>query len=209
MTDWIIGSDEVGYGAWAGPLLVVAVVVPADWKGPPGLTDSKALSVKKREAIAAGPLPPHTAIWVDPKDIDAKGVGKALAEAHQAAVAGARARLTEEARARVIIDGSLDFGIEGAEAIPKADAKFPAVSMASVIAKVQRDHMMMVYDAVYPGYGFASNMGYGTPTHQAGLEKLGPCLIHRRSYAPIARYVRETEPEPLFAWEVLGSDDPV
>jgi len=87
-----------------------------------------------------------------------------------------------------IVDGKIP--VEGAIALPKADLLIPAVSLASIIAKGTRDRIMTELSKVHPGYGFENHFGYGTPEHQAALEKLGPCSIHRRSYAPIARMSR-------------------
>ena len=185
---FVVASDEAGYGAWAGPLVVVSVCVPRDWVGPKGLTDSKKLTEARRETLFELLIADPGVQWVShftgPTEIDKLGVYRANIRAH-IAVHGSRT----EAGCLHVADGNLDLG-PNIVSQPKADALVPAVSAASIIAKVRRDREMVGYDRTYPGYDFAGSKGYGVPKHQAGLSLLGPCKIHRMSYAPVAAAVQ-------------------
>jgi ribonuclease HII len=191
MSDYIIGSDEVGWGALAGPLFVCAVAVPKGWKGPPGLDDSKELTARQRERIypALEGLP--LSLMQVPHDVfDAVGPKEALVSAHTAAIEAMLQRFPEAA---VVVDGDVSPRVERARCVRDADALFPAVSAASIVAKVNRDYVMKQFAVLYPGYGFETNAGYGgNKVHQRGLEKLGVCPIHRRSYAPIKKLLGGT-----------------
>ncbi len=205
--DYIVGSDEVGYGAWAGPLTVCAVLVSRDWPGASLVRDSKALTPARRESIFKKVTP--TVVWelinVDSEEIDKHGVYNVLLQAHQRAIQGAIAKheaLGCVGKTVAIVDGNLD--IPGAISLPKADALVPAVSAASILAKVTRDRHMTEMNTKYPGYSFAQHYGYGVPAHVEALQKLGVCPIHRRSYAPIAELIRDQAPEePREAWTLL------
>lgn len=208
----IVASDECGYGSLAGPLCIGVVCAPRDWVGPPGLTDSKALSwpdlVRLSDAIRRdGETIPgfHTAIFThEHYRIDEMGVGKLLPWAHENAIEW----MTKWCRERTgteplaIVDGNMN--IAGAVSLPKADLLVPACSAASIIGKVFRDKLMHDEALRYPGYGFESNVGYGDPAHYAGLTKLGPCEIHRKSYASYQQYKLPEEPQNM--WELFEED---
>jgi len=197
----IIGSDEVGYGAWAGPLVVCAVAVPTDWRGPDGLNDSKefksaAEKAKRLLLYAALQHLPMSIVGIESAVIDKFGVGEALIVAHEYALKQMLERFPD---AEVIVDGSRPIpGIPQARCIPKADATYPVVMAASIIAKVNRDLIMQEYHRQYPHYGFDTNVGYGQKRgkHADGLKTHGVCPIHRRSYQPIKN--------ALFAARQLG-----
>lgn len=182
----IVGVDEVGLGAWAGPLVVCAFAAPDEEWTVEGLNDSKKLSPKMRGIVDARireALPGHWAVlYVDAETIDRHGVGVALKTAMSTAVDSIISLLGVPNR--VIIDGE-DNGIPGAEFYAKADSKFPSVMAASVIAKVARDGLMTRYAQEYPGFGFENHVGYGTPEHFAAIHAQGICPLHRQSYAPI------------------------
>lgn len=187
MTGWVVGSDECGYGAWAGPLVVCAVAVPVGWVGPPELNDSKQLTPAQR-AVLYGELQDLTMFiaGVESADIDKYGVKASLVTAH----AHALLRVLEKyPDAEVIVDGIVRIPqVPQARCVPKADSIYPAVMAASIIAKVNRDFVMRQYHKEYPHYGFDSNVGYGggkNHAHTLGLAKHGVCPLHRRSYAPI------------------------
>lgn len=188
----VVGSDEVGFGAWAGPLVVAAVAVPRDWSDP-RVKDSKKLSERQREALYEEFFKPKgfpmSIVIVESQIIDEKGVWPCLVEAHYDATHGIGDRLVDEPL--IIVDGKIS--VKGTIALPKADNLVPAVALASIIAKVTRDRIMVKLDKQFPGYDFSSSKGYGVPKHQAGLEKLGPCPIHRRSYEPVARAAANLE----------------
>ncbi len=189
---YIIGTDEVGYGAWAGPLLVCAVAVPSSWKPPKGLTDSKALSPKARLALYKElQQVPFALMSAGSAEIDRVGVATALVQAHTAAI---QSMLTRYPDAEVIVDGALSLPeLPQAQIVPKADSLVPAVSAASVIAKVNRDFIMKQYHQHFPNYGFDRNVGYGTKAHEAGLARYGVCPLHRHSYRPIQKYAQEQQ----------------
>lgn len=201
--DWVVGSDEVGFGSWAGPLLVCAVALPRGFNEP-GIGDSKKLSESQRERVfdrftRSTPVRHHL-VWVQHTAIDQEGVWKALLRAHREALTTVLA-LVEGTALRVVDGfphGTEAIGVPHAIGLPKADMLVPAVSLASIIAKVTRDRHMRVLAGQYPGYGFESHRGYGTPEHQRALREKGPCEIHRKSYAPIKNAINEQEEDDLF-----------
>lgn len=192
----ILGIDEVGRGPWAGPLVVGAVVLPDDHTIE-GLNDSKKLTAAKRLVLnklildqAAG----WGLGWVDAAELDELGLSEGLKQATIRAVESIHAPYHE-----IIIDGTINFLKETAKGkyvttLPKADALVPAVSAASIIAKVARDHFMEEQSQKYPAYGFESHVGYGTAKHQAALQAHGITPLHRRSFAPIKKILVNSEP---------------
>lgn len=182
----VAGVDEAGRGPLAGPLSVAAVILdPA--RPIAGLNDSKKLSEAKREALY--PLIIERALaWcvilIEPEEIDRLNIFQATMAGMSRAVAGL-ALVADEAW----VDGNQlpkDLPCRG-RAIVGGDALEPAISAASILAKVTRDRLMVTMDAVHPGYGFAAHKGYPTPAHLAALARLGPCPQHRRSFAPVRR----------------------
>jgi ribonuclease HII len=195
MSDRIIGADEVGLGCIAGPLVVCAVCVPKNWEPPKGLRDSKKLSADQRMHVKAhlqgqaalGQI--HYQIAArSSQNIDQVGIRVALIAALREAITKLQDRYSVS-KEDTIMDGNMVLNF--ATSIVKADDSVPAVSAASVLAKVNRDVIMgSIYDVAHPGYGFAKHKGYGTKEHLAALEKLGPCPLHRKSFAPVARLIR-------------------
>lgn len=190
----IIGLDEVGRGCWAGPLVAGAAALPEEFSIPSDagwrLDDSKKLSARQRERTE---LELETAGvsyglgWVTAQELDGLGMTQAVTLAMNRAYQALPAIVRNEA-SDIIIDGSLNYlpGLSGSRAVIKADGSVPAVSVASIMAKVARDRYMQAADAEYPGYGFASHVGYGTAAHRAALATYGPCALHRRSFKPVA-----------------------
>ena len=181
---FIAGVDEAGRGPLAGPLAVAAVILdPA--RPIAGLNDSKQLSEAKREALY--PLIIERAlayciVLVEPEEIDSLNIFHATMTGMRRAIAG-----LAPAAQHALIDGNKlppDLPCP-ARAIIGGDALEPAISAASILAKVTRDRLMVQLDALHPGYGFALHKGYPTPGHLASLQRLGPCALHRRSYAPV------------------------
>lgn len=184
MTQIICGIDEVGRGPWAGPVMAAAVILPAtlpDFFS--GVTDSKKLTTAKREALYPQLLA-HCQI----------GIGQASVEEIDN-LNILQATFLAMTRAFEALPVRPDFAyVDGnrlpplpckAEAVIGGDAKVPAIAAASIVAKVTRDRLMAELCAANPGYGWATNAGYGTKTHQEGLAALGLTPHHRRSFAPI------------------------
>lgn len=176
----LAGADEAGRGALAGPIVAAAAVL-----GPErvcGLNDSKALPAAGREEMFAGVLRAAEAVSVVAFPawwIDRNGVGLANREALSRAVDALR-----PLAACGLADGNLRLGPE-IECLPKADARSAAVAAASIVAKVLRDGAMRALSSEHAGYGFDRHAGYGTPAHRLALAELGPCRVHRLSYAGV------------------------
>jgi len=184
MTILIAGVDEVGRGPWAGPVVTCAVILDVN-KPIDGLMDSKKLSEKKRLYLS-DIIKDRALAWslgrAEVEEIDQYNILQATMIAMQRAVAGLYLKPTE-----VLIDGNRcpDLPYKS-QAIIQGDSKVDVISAASIVAKVARDQEMILMDERYPGYGFAKHKGYGTKIHMDALAKLGPCEIHRRSFAPVA-----------------------
>lgn len=184
----VIGIDEVGRGAWAGPLLVVAARQTSEL--PAGLKDSKRLSKKHRENlkkdvelscdIGEG--------WVGSMEIDTLGLSKAMRLAVARALQAIQAGVDEE----IIMDGSVNYcdpRFTNVICIVRGDNLHPIVSAASIYAKVARDQVMAKYAEVLPRYGFDKHVGYGTAQHIAALNEYGVSELHRLSYKPVRSVV--------------------
>lgn len=200
----VIGSDEVGYGSWAGPLVVCATSGPPGWDDP-RVKDSKKMDEPSMElAFAKYTKAPDfhvVVITIDVETINRVGIYPCLIEAHKQALRGVY-DLLEDKRHILVVDGTLpvqDMGFdqlpghERAFCLPKGDRLIPECALASVIAKVTRDRIMRDLDQQYPGYRFASNAGYGQDDdcpHRKALEALGPCPAHRTAYEPVARVIQ-------------------
>lgn len=180
----MIGIDEVGRGAWAGPLLVVAARQNSNITTV--LNDSKKLSKKQREAIFEN-LQQFCNFgegWVSPREIDEFGLTAAMRLGVKRALDDLKAS-NEEA---IIMDGHINYcASEYLNVVceVKADANHPVVSAASIYAKVTRDNYMVELAMVSEGYGFDSNVGYGTAKHIDGIKKHGVTVHHRKSYKPV------------------------
>jgi ribonuclease HII len=181
----IAGVDEAGRGPLAGPVLAAAVILnPAHPIA--GLADSKQLSETRREQLAAE-IRVHALAWAlgraDVAEIDRINILQASLRAMQRAVANLRL-----APGQVLVDGKqCPSGlICPCQAIIKGDATVPAISAASILAKVARDAELRDLHERYPAYGFARHKGYPTAAHREALRRFGPCPEHRRSFAPVA-----------------------
>lgn len=181
----IVGIDEVGRGAWAGPLAVGAVLLGG--ASIDGLTDSKKLTKKQREALDYEIRQKAVGVgigWVSAPIIDQIGLTAALKLASRRAIAHIRHEYHE-----IIIDGTIKFIDDPRVTVmKKADLLVPSVSAASIVAKVARDNYMKHVDKVFPGYRFTGHVGYGTAAHREAIAKLGVSPLHRLSYMPLGSY---------------------
>lgn len=178
----VCGVDEAGRGPLAGPVVASAVILDPN-KFPKGLNDSKALSESRREYLLNEIL--HTAqvtIGIaEPEEIDRINVLAASMIAMQRAVAGLGNKPTA-----ALIDGNRAPKLSiPAQTIVKGDARSLSIAAASIVAKVTRDRLMKLACERFGGYGFAGHKGYPTQAHRARVAEVGPCPIHRRSYAPV------------------------
>lgn len=199
----VIGLDEVGRGALAGPVSVGAV---AWWPGagdpPQGVRDSKLVSEKSREPLARSIRQWLSLVEVghaQPEEIDEHGIVSSLGFAAVRAVGGLVKRFAEGTKPVVLLDGSQDWLTKKLPApIPvvtrvKADRECVSVAAASVVAKVERDSLMRDFAVTYPEYGFESHKGYGSAKHMAALVENGVSPIHRRSFVHLERSVSVTD----------------
>lgn len=180
----VAGVDEAGVGPLAGPLVAAAVILPPDLR-PRGLDDSKKLDEAARDRLAAE-VKAGAVAWAvgvaTPEEVDAMNPYQAGLAAMRRAVEGLAV-----APQHLLVDARTVPGVAvPQQGIVKGDAKSLSIAAASVVAKTTRDAMMVEAEARWPGYGFARHKGYGAPEHLEALRRLGPCPIHRRSYAPVA-----------------------
>lgn len=188
----ILGIDEVGRGPWAGPLVIGAVVLGE--AKIEGLTDSKKLTKKARERLNDEIYAQANGVglgWVSAEEIDEIGLSESLRLATKRAVGEVKTPFHE-----IILDGTVNF-LSGTPlenyvtTMKKADLLISAVSAASIVAKVARDRYMEEQAELYPEYGFAGHVGYGTAAHRAAIEKYGVTPLHRLSFAPLQKYRSE------------------
>lgn len=177
----IAGVDEVGRGPLAGPVIAAAVMMAEPI---PGLKDSKALTPKKREALAIL-IQTHADAYAfgraEVDEIDQLNIHHATLLAMQRAI-----QALPRVPSAIWVDGLyVPQSTVACQAIVNGDSLVYQISAASIIAKVLRDAEMERLDAEYPGYGFAEHKGYPTSRHRIALQKLGPCAIHRKSFAPV------------------------
>jgi ribonuclease HII len=179
----VCGVDEAGRGPWAGPVSAGAVIL-----GPggalAGLDDSKKLSAARRDALA--PLIRAKALawgvgFASPEEICRLNILQATGLAMRRAVAAMRI-----APAFALVDGNHAFDLGcPVRPIVRGDGLSASIAAASILAKTARDAVMLEMDLKHPGYGFAAHKGYGVPEHAAALRRLGPCPIHRLTWAPV------------------------
>ncbi|MCI5504142.1 MAG: ribonuclease HII [Anaerobutyricum sp.] len=177
---YVCGIDEVGRGPLAGPVVAGAVILPKDCRIL-YINDSKKLSAKKREELFDEIQKQAVAIGIGlvPHDrIDEINILQATYEAMRMAIANLKVK------PGVLLNDAVTIPGVDIPQVPiiKGDAKSISIGAASIMAKVYRDRMMIEYDKMYPGYGFASNKGYGSKEHMEALQKIGPSPIHRQSF---------------------------
>ena len=186
-TVWICGVDEAGRGPLVGSVVAGAVVLDPN-QPIIGLRDSKKLSPARREKLYAEIMQKARAWGVgqaSPGEIDTLNILQATMLAMRRAIEALSERLGEWP-SKALIDGNRCPILPiASEAIIKGDAKEPAISAASIIAKVTRDQQMQVLHTQYPQYRFNQHMGYPTEAHMQALKQYGPCEEHRRTFAPV------------------------
>ena len=185
----IAGVDEAGRGPLVGPVVAAAVILD-DLRPIAGLADSKKLTEARREKLY-DEIIEKSLSWciarAEVEEIDELNILRATLQAMQRAVAGLRL-----APAKVLVDGNqLPVLPMLCEAVVGGDALVAEISAASILAKVQRDRWCAEVDLTWPAYGFAKHKGYGTAAHMQALQAHGPCELHRRSFAPIAKLLSQ------------------
>src|SRR5512146_1279540 len=186
----VAGVDEAGCGPLAGPVVAAAVVFPSQWLESGlcaklrGLNDSKQLTEEQREkfhsTITTHPEIRYAIASVDVEMIDRINIRQAAWRAMKLALD----QLCPKPQ-HVLVDGlNIKWLPYPQTALVQGDARSYSIAAASVLAKVTRDRMMLEFERLYPGYGFAEHKGYGTPRHLAAIQERGPCPIHRRTFAP-------------------------
>lgn len=190
MKQMICGTDEAGRGPIAGPVVAAAVILdPA--QPIEGITDSKKLSEKKREALSLE-IKEKALYWsiaqCDADEIDQINILQASLLAMKRAV-----EALPVAPSKVLVDGNKLPNLSvPAEAIVGGDALEACIGAASILAKVERDRQMFEWHALYPAYDFAKHKAYPTKAHLEALQIHGPCSIHRKSFGPVARFLAAT-----------------
>jgi ribonuclease HII len=185
----IAGVDEAGRGPLAGPVVVAAVILPVNY-ALDSLDDSKRLSASRRERLV--PMIEAQAIayaveFIDVEEIDRVNILQATLNGMQRAVES-----LDPAPQRAMIDGNRAPSLPcEVETVIGGDGLIASISAASILAKVYRDRLMLTMHDEYPGYGFDRHKGYPTAHHLACLKTLGPCPIHRRSFAPVRKAIAE------------------
>ena len=179
----VCGVDEAGRGPWAGPVSAGAVILSAE-NIPEGIDDSKVLTAERREALAID-IKRCAVAWgvgfASPEEIEELNILQATCLAMCRAIEA----LSVQPKA-ALVDGNYRFRLPcDVETAVGGDGLSLSIAAASILAKTARDEIMIAMDVRYPGYGFASHKGYNAPIHQAALKAMGPCAIHRRSWAPI------------------------
>ena len=189
----IVGLDEVGRGPLAGPLVTCAVVLALErrpsWMSE--LRDSKRLTRSQRERLALFIQEQAAAWalgWVHAAELDALGMTNSLRTAARRAIDG-----LPQSPDVILADGRDDLRLSArTEMVVRGDATVSSIAAASIVAKVARDQWMRELHERFPEYGFARHKGYASPEHLAAIERHGPCLEHRRSFAPVrAQYERQ------------------
>lgn len=181
----VAGTDEAGRGPLAGPVVAAAVILDPD-NIPPGLDDSKKLSLKQREALFAMIMATaHVSIASSgPRLIDERNILRASLDAMRRAVIGLNIK-----PAYLLTDGrDMPPGLAcPGKAVIKGDSRSVSIAAASIVAKVTRDRMMGRACTVFPAYGFAKHVGYATKQHRDGITSHGPCPLHRMSFRPMRK----------------------
>lgn len=190
----VAGIDEVGVGAWAGPVVVGAVILDPSHRIYK-VRDSKLLDPPRREWLAER-VRQRSMAWAVgiswPTEIDAEGLSEAIRRAAARALGGLGVQPDA-----YLVDGNWNFVGEGARTVVRGDCESVSIASASLVAKVFRDRLMSDLAPLYEGYSFELNKGYPSPAHKWALAAFGPSQMHRRLFAPVRRYFEEGVPGRL------------
>ena len=188
--DTVVGIDEVGRGPLAGPVAAGAVAFTRECKVVEGVRDSKTLSEKQRNELyeeIKESVKGYGVGMVSEKEIDEIGIQMAVLKAMTLALRQVEKMIGYKASYLLIDGANVELvGEYPTMKMSKGDLHHYSISAASILAKVDRDNLMIGYSKEYPEYGFQRNMGYGTKEHMEALKQCGVCDIHRRSYKPVA-----------------------
>ena len=193
----IVGIDEVGRGPLAGPVVASAIMIKRrDSLLKYKIKDSKKLSVKKRLEIFNSLTNGHEIEWgigiISEKIIDKINILEATKLAMKQAVSSLEEKINKKIEF-LLLDGNFTINIDlSQKAIIGGDDKVFSISVASIIAKVTRDSIMIKYHSQYPLYGFDKHKGYGTKLHFEMLKKHGPCKIHRKTFKPVSTFIQQS-----------------
>jgi ribonuclease HII len=204
----IAGVDEVGRGALFGPVVAAAVILPADTRIR-GLRDSKQLLPEDRERLEV--VVRTRAIAIAIEEVDAETIDRVnIYQASRMAMTAAVVRLDPQPDHLLVDALRLDVA-QAQTSIIYGDSLSISIAAASVVAKVYRDRRMCELDAEFPGYGLASHKGYATPEHREALKNLGPCVLHRKSFAPVAQIDFDPSEQarrgPRLPWEEFATEE--
>lgn len=182
----IAGIDEAGRGPLAGPVFAAAVVLPEDYEHG-WLNDSKQLSESRREALYQELTQDPRVVWAS-ASVDVETIDRCnILQATHLAMRQAFAKLQPSADFALIDGRPLPEFPVPHRGIVKGDSLSLSIAAASIIAKVERDRLLLAAAELYPHYGFEKHKGYGTAAHLDALRRFGPCPLHRRSFAPVTR----------------------
>ncbi len=184
----IAGVDEAGRGAWAGPLVAAAVILPKGFRAS-GLNDSKKLTSSQREKlfeIIIRQAVAYQAVIIPVEEIDRHGVSRANTKALYESAK--RLKISPDF---ILVDGfNIDYSPIRSKHVVRGDERVMSIAAASIIAKVTRDHLMVELHKKYPFYRFDMHKGYGTALHHQLIKKFGPNSFHRKSFTPIRNIVK-------------------
>jgi ribonuclease HII len=193
MTGPVAGVDEAGRGPLAGPVVAAAVIFERK-RIPKGINDSKQMTHEAREELYVLIMERAIAVGVGEASVDEIDLVNIRQATHLAMARAVRALTT--AAMFALVDGNDAPALPcPCDTIVDGDAKSVSIAAASIIAKVTRDRVMMALHDEHPGYGWVRNKGYGTGEHLEALTRLGPCLHHRRSFAPVHNILYPANPQ--------------